>query len=298
MACLLAAGSGYRLSVPVSRDWRIYLGLNLACCRITAGSNRIVAVSTFPLLDSCMGRHLDADLAALKPGKTIVKEWINLLPAGKRVETLNALWWLWLDNGCSIVSVPPGSRVEIASIIQDAEQAAGEFDEGRINRIKAAVDSAIIAEGYSPTGMFSQQVILGCNRDLLVERDYSRCIRLLDCNSSIADGLLLTRENTVDGISFGVLFDGAVVAEAHHRYPGLGPENVVEVGVHTALKYRDRGFGKTVVSRLVKHAADLGGEALYACGHDNIPAISLAKSVGFVQYGRQLVFTSNKRVSL
>ena len=272
-----------------------------------------MANSPFPLIDAYMSVRLDADMRAAVPGKTLVKEWTTLprpemgggSASPRAGETsplrggwLNAFWWLWLDDGRSIASVPPGSRDEITGIIAEAEKTSGEFDEARISRIKAAVDGALIKGGYASTEVFGQHLLMGCNRDLLAERDYSRCVRLTARDVPVAEGLEIPIECSPEGITFGVMFDGTVVAEAHHRNPGVGMGNVVEVSVHTAPKHRDRGFGKTAVSRLVRHAADLGGEARFACGYDNSAALALARSVGFVSYGRQLLLTAPFRKTL
>jgi GNAT superfamily N-acetyltransferase len=80
------------------------------------------------------------------------------------------------------------------------------------------------------------------------------------------------------------LVDGHVVSTCQTvRRAGI----YVEAGVETRLKYRRRGFGKEVVSAWASKALNMGLVPLYSTSWSNLASLSLARSLGLVQYASE-----------
>ena len=63
--------------------------------------------SHFPLVERYMGIRLEAELRALEAGKVEVVESSRRLEREESYGFLHALWWIWLEDGRSVASVPP-----------------------------------------------------------------------------------------------------------------------------------------------------------------------------------------------
>lgn len=65
--------------------------------------------------------------------------------------------------------------------------------------------------------------------------------------------------------------------------------NFAEVTVYTNPQYRQRGWGRSVVAALVQDLLESGQTPLYEVSQENEASIKLARSVGFVNTGRDKV---------
>ena len=64
-----------------------------------------------------------------------------------------------------------------------------------------------------------------------------------------------------------------------------------EISVDTAPGHQRRGWGRSVVAAMVQYLLENGRAPLYTVAEDNIPSISLAHSVGFIDNGiRKVMF--------
>ena len=63
----------------------------------------------FPLIERYHGLRLDANLSALMPGRVAVVESPRRLRREQSYGFVHALWWTWLLDSRSVISVPPGA---------------------------------------------------------------------------------------------------------------------------------------------------------------------------------------------
>ena len=107
--------------------------------------------SAFPLVERCMSIRLDADLAALTPGRPAVVESERRLRKETSYGYLHALWWVWLEDGRSVISVPPGAGDEVRKIAMRIEHGEQIFEGDTVALLKAPLDKALVAAGLAPT---------------------------------------------------------------------------------------------------------------------------------------------------
>jgi GNAT superfamily N-acetyltransferase len=83
-----------------------------------------------------------------------------------------------------------------------------------------------------------------------------------------------------------VIRDGPKIASWASNIPVLqvGDHWLHSVGVGTDSGYRRRGYGKAVVTALVKHVADEGGATMWVCEAKNVASFGLARSVGYSKH--------------
>ncbi len=246
----------------------------------------------FPLIDKQLSIRLDCDLASLLPGKVTVVETPRRLVAEEHFSYVRALWWMWLADGRSVLSVPPGVGKEITQIIAGITHRDLMHDPALAATLKRTIDGALGEAGLPATNHVFLDYCFACNDALLRRHSGGNCRRLTDEQIPPAEGLWWPRHCISDGIAYGVVADQMVAAIAYAHRTTIMPGQVADVAVCTAEPYRRRGFAKMAVSALVEHVVRTGGEARYTCDVDNPASIATAHSVGFVEYGTSLLLLS------
>ena len=104
--------------------------------------------------------------------------------------------------------------------------------------------------------------------------------------------VLVTRSSTPDGLPRFVVrpthpeSEGEIGASATVNWQS---PHFAEVAVYTNPAYRKRGWGRSVVSALVRHLLESGRTPLYEVTQQNRPSIQLARSVGFINTGAEKI---------
>jgi ribosomal protein S18 acetylase RimI-like enzyme len=249
-------------------------------------------MARFPLVDRYMGLRLEVELAEVKPGRVAVVESTRRLRKEMSYGYVHGLWWVWLTDGRSAASVPPGAGDEVRRILEGAETGNPLRLPQIAEALKAPVDEALTQAGLKPADRAIRDVAFACNAALRRRHRCGDCRRLVDESIPPAEGLHLPTHCFPGGIVYGVVMEGRVVSLAHAHRPGVMEHQVADLGVGTAPGYRRRGYARTCVSAVVEHITRMGGEARYGCDPDNLPSVATARSVGFVPYGTQLILAA------
>ncbi len=249
-------------------------------------------MSVFPLLDEYLGCLLDADLAALTPARTVVVEPSRRLRREESYGFIHALWWVWLADGRSAVSVPPGAGPAVERIAAGVQDAGALYGPALAAQLTAALNPVLRAHGLAVVDRTRHSLLYGCDGPHLRRHAHGDCRRLIDGSIAPAHDIWFPTHCFPDGIVYGVVADGQVVSVAHAHRSHLMEDRVADLGVETAPAYRRRGYAQTVVSAVVGEMTGRGGEALYSLGPDNLPSLATATSVGFQPYGRALALAA------
>jgi GNAT superfamily N-acetyltransferase len=223
----------------------------------------------FPIIDKYLCVRMGIDLTNLTPGRTLVVESHRRLCREEGYGYLCALWWLWLADGRTAISVPPGASPAVQVISPDVQDPQRLSQPDLAEALTGPVSAALAQAGLPAVNRSHRDVSFACNAGLLRRHTCGDCRRLSDESIPAAEGLSLPTHRT-----------------------GLMEDRVADLGVDTAEAYRRRGFAKTAVSAVVEHIARGGGEAFYTCRPDNHASIATARSVGFVPYGTSLVLSA------
>ena len=257
------------------------------------------AAAQFLLVDTFHGVRMGVDLSGLRPGSVTVVESPRRLQREKGYGYIRALWWLWLEDGRSAVSVPPGAGRAVQQIAENIRGIGRNIraperilDPALAEQLTQPVNMALRAAGLGEVDRVLPDLCFACGASLLRRYSLGDCRRLTDDSIPPADGLELPVHCFPDGVAYGVVADGKVVSVASSHRTGVMEYLVADAGVETALAYRRRGCAKTAVSALVGHFTQAGGEARYGCSPGNLASIATARSVGFVPYGTSLVLSA------
>jgi len=238
-----------------------------------------------------MGMQMGVDLSALPSGRVTVVESSRRWQGEPSYGYLRVFWWLWLTDGPSVVSVPPGTRDRVRSLVEHI-QATGETpDATQIEALKVPINEALATTGYPPVNRIFKGVSFAVNGTLLRCDGEGDILPLTDERYPPVEGLMLPRHCFPDGTCYGKVIDGEVVAVGYAHRTGMLEDRVADLGVETAEGYRRRRYAKAVVSAVVRRITDQGGEGYYGCSPDNLASIATARGVGFVPYGASLMFS-------
>lgn len=247
---------------------------------------------SFIHVDRYIGIRLGLDLSEVTSGKLQVVESHRRLTAEQSYGFIHGLWWIWLADDRRVVSVPPGASEAVQATLKDLCCEQSIFDDGLAEVLKGSVDTALVRAGLPATDRMFRDFVFACDRERIRSHPLRYCRRLVDESIPTADGLRLPSHCFPDGVVYGVVCEGRVVSVAFAHRTGVLEDVVADVGVETAPGYRRRGYAQTVVSALVRHFTEGGGESRYSCSPNNEASIATAQSVGFVPYGKSLILSS------
>ena len=246
----------------------------------------------FPLVEEFSGIHLDANWATVEPGRTTVIESPRRLRHEQSYSFIHGLWWVWLDDGRSVASVPPGAGRAVRGVVAGALSAEARFDPGIADALKRIVDETLLGNRLSATDRKFCDLCFACDASLLGPHGPIESVRLIDDSLPPADGLNLPVHCFPDGIVYGVVVQGAVVSIAYAHRTGVMEGKVADLAVETASAWRKRGFARAAVRGVVEHVVKAGGEAHYSCKPGNLASAATARSVGFVSHAKSLILSA------
>lgn len=243
----------------------------------------------FPLVDKYHGIRLGVELASVQPGGVMVAESPRRLLKEQSFGYVRALWWLWLQDGRSVLSVPPGAGDAVREIAASVEDAGELLEPGLAELLKEPVNVTLSGAGLAQVDRTLHDVNFACNAALLRLHREGDCRPLTNESLPPESGMRTRKQCFPDGIAYGVIADGQVVSVAFAHRTGVMEGLVADLGVRTAEPYRRRGYAKTAVSAVVELVTNVGGEAVYYCDPSNAASVATARSVGFVPYGISLI---------
>jgi len=244
------------------------------------------------LMEQFTGHFLGLDLSDIEPGNAIVSESPRRLKREASYGYVHALSWTVLEDGRAVISVPPGAGEAVRSVLPASIPTQFPTDAPSIDRLKSAIAGALAAAGLVSVERVFETLVFVCDGTLLKEHACGDCRRLIDSKFPAVKNLVLPSHLSKDRIAYGVVSDGSVVSVAYAHLTGVMEDLVADIGVETAAEHRKRGYGKTVVSAVVKEISRRGGVARYACSPANAASVATARSVGFVLWARSLTMTS------
>jgi len=246
----------------------------------------------FPLVDQYMRTRMDVDFTDLEPRRIQVVESERRVRREQSYGFLHALWLIWLEDGRSAVSVPPGAGAGVEEALARVDSHEQVLDPHVIDGLKGPVNASLARFGLEGVDRVLSDLCFACNAALLRRHHHGDCRQFTNESLPCAEGIALPKHCFPDGIVYGVVADGGVASFAFAHRSGVLEGRVADLGVETAFAYRRRGFAKTAVSAVVGHVTRDGGEARYGCNPDNHASIATARSVGFAPYGFGLILSA------
>ncbi|HOX39526.1 MAG TPA: GNAT family N-acetyltransferase [Candidatus Brocadiia bacterium] len=246
----------------------------------------------FPLVDMFLSKALGYDFARLpQDSLAIVESELRLERIGG-YRFVHALWWVRLNDGRSVLSIPPGTASEIRRILETRARRRDFPNPRSINDIRGVLDPVMLSAGRGETDSIYHDIFFVCNASLLRCHRHGDCRRLKDSDIPPTDGIELPEALFPEGIVYGLIEDGKVVSVAYAHHTGIMEDLVANIGVVTAEEYRRKGYAQTVVSEVVYEIVSKGGEARYCADPQNAASIATARSCGFTKYGTSLIISA------
>ena len=137
-------------------------------------------------LSTRMGMALD-----VLAGRTAVGESQRRMLREEGYGYVRVLWWLWLEDGRSLVSVPPGAGGPVQETVRTVGGPQSLFEADLAEGLKAAVNPVLEAAGVSPVNRVISDVYFVCSRADLRPHEAGPCVRLTDESIPPAPGLKL-----------------------------------------------------------------------------------------------------------
>lgn len=252
--------------------------------------------SRFPYVEKYLSSRMGCDLSQALPGQTIIIATSQRLECEPSYDEVRVLWWLQINDGRSIISVPPGAESDIQHIINDMQSSEPFGGEATINQIRDSIDRLIVQHGINPTHRAYSTVVLACDGASLQKHEHGECRRLIDTSLPTAGEFRWPPYTFIEGTLYAVIVDNKVVSVATARPTGVLEDRVADISIATAVAYQRKGYGQTAVSALTEHYIKSGGEALYIARPENKASVATALSVGFVDFGKSLTMRASYAV--
>ena len=246
----------------------------------------------FELIDTYTGLLLDTDLAGLPRYKTFIVESNRRLIREMSYGYVHALWWVRMEDGRSVMSVRPGAKDGIATVLREKGNEQVIWNEELGERLKTPINAVLQQKGLLPVNRTITNKVFACNGELLCSHPIPECRRLTDAALGRAEGIYVPDECLAKGTAFGFIQDGLIVSVAYAHQSGIMTDQVADIGVETTSRCRRKGFAKAAVSALVADFTSRGGEARYGCHPDNTASMATARCVGFVPYAESFILSA------
>lgn len=91
-----------------------------------------------------------------------------------------------------------------------------------------------------------------------------------------------------EGVVAAAIVSGRIVATA---LTAACSERHAEVGVYSKEAFRGRGYASAAASLVVQHVQETGRIPVWSAGEHNLPSLSIAQKLGFVQVSRRTYVT-------
>jgi len=243
----------------------------------------------FPLVERFLSICLSCELANVPPGRLTVAESPLRLKREMSYGYIRVLWWLQLNDGRSVLSVPPGEHTALCRSVEGLDDPLQLSEEEALTTLRDPMTPLLAHAELPPVDRALTDRNFACHGGLLRRHHCGECICLVDDSIPPAEGLRLPTHCFPDGIAYGIVADHRVVSVAYAHRTGVMADQIADLGVETAPAYRRRGYAKTVVSAVVEEITRRGGEAYYCCRPDNHASAATPASVGFVPLGASLI---------
>ena len=242
----------------------------------------------FPLIEAYFSTLLGCHLTALRPGVTRVHPSRRRLLREESYSFRQPLWWLWLADGRSLVSVMPGAEQAVASLVAGVGAADMLLQPTLGAQLCKVLDPLLRARRLPATDRAQPQLLLACNAATLRRHPHTQLRQLTDTTVPPAADLSLPTHCFPDGLVYGIVAGGRVVSVAYAHHTGLMEDRVADLGIETAAAHRRRGYARAAVSAVAAAMIDRGGEAVYSLSPDNAASLATARSAGFVPFASGL----------
>lgn len=146
-------------------------------------------IPTFPLVDQYMGIRMEVDFGALRPGRVTVVESSRRLRKEQSYGFVHALWWMWLEDGRSAASVPPGAGEAVSKMLKHIRGSEQLFDSDLAEQLKGSVNDAFRKASLKEVDRVLCSVGFACNASLLRRHRHGDCRCLIDESVPPAEGL-------------------------------------------------------------------------------------------------------------
>lgn len=245
----------------------------------------------FDLIDKYVGIRLGVDLADVKPGQVLIVESPRRLNREMSYGFAHALWWVRFVDGRSVISVPPGCTEGIDDIVKDMGNDGYPFTKELGRLLTPVIESMTKKATPARIDRTLIDLVFACDANRLRAYPLSKCQKLADPATPLADGIHVPPQCIEDRVAFGVIDKGVVVSVAYAHRSGVMQDQVADIGVETTASHRRQGLAQAAVSALVSDFAARGGQARYGCSPENAASIATAASVGFTAYAESLVLS-------
>ena len=153
----------------------------------------------FRLIDNYLGERLGASVGTVSPGNSTVVESPLRLRAESSYGYVHALWWVWLSDGRSIISMPPGTGTAVSGVVAGIHS-ADEMTCPEVQiQLRSIVDGSLERAGLRRTDRVLQSLLFVCNHLTLRPRPLGSCRRLRDDSVPASSGLRLPTHCLPDG---------------------------------------------------------------------------------------------------
>ena len=142
---------------------------------------------SFPLVDRYIGARFGGALLAHGTGSVQIVESQRRLRKHPGFGFIHAFWWIWLEDGRSIASVPPGTSQKVWSLLSSVRSSEDIFDPNLAERLKAALNDSRQETALEPVDRRRINVLLACNESLFRRRQRGECCRLKGQSVQIAE---------------------------------------------------------------------------------------------------------------
>lgn len=250
-------------------------------------------VNDFPLLDEFTSIRLGVNPKNLRSQKILIIESTRRLRRERSHGFIHLIWWLYFGEFSTVISVPHGFKKKVESALKEfiAESLP---DKALASNIAERLKNTITLPTGVVVGSYHYSEVFACNQSYLkLTHSFLPAQRLGHSEHQIAEGIHFPTHCFPEGIVYGIVQNGKVVSVAYAYKTGIMEDKVADLAVETGVEYRNRGYGKAVVSAVVRHICEKGGEARYACSPKNFASIATALSVGFVPYCKSFILTGS-----
>ncbi|MCH9685633.1 MAG: GNAT family N-acetyltransferase [Deltaproteobacteria bacterium] len=195
--------------------------------------------------------------------------------------------WIWVRHACAVVSVPADWAETVARSLRSATASSVHDPSLPEALFGDDVDTTI---GPTFLGAVTAERFVSAPSDSVRPLEPSDGPAIEVFRSAIEaqqwqHGAIDLRPGAARGEIMAAFDDGQILAMAAMREDAPG---VCDPGVVTHPQARGRGLGRAVVSAVTERALGRGEVVLYQTLEANLPAVALARRLGYERYARNI----------